>query len=111
MTFNEAQEQYLKEQRKIIKENYKTREEQLKQKIISYTLGREIIRKTYNNNNTTQLESALRQAKFDLLENQKKETSIKIKQENVNKYLDWLKELNENEKYTELIITMLENNK
>lgn len=111
MTFEEAQEQYLKEQKKIIKENYKTREEQLKQIIISYTLGREIIKKTYKNNNTIKLERALYQAKFELLENQKKETSIKIKQENVNKYLDWLKELNENENYTELIITMLENNK
>lgn len=111
MTFEEAKEQYLKEQKKIIKENYKTREEQLKQIIISYTLGREIIKKTYKNNNTIKLERALYQAKFELLENQKKETSIKIKQENVNKYLDWLKELNENENYTELIITMLENNK
>lgn len=88
--------------------NIKDRKEKIKELLPKYINCVEITKALYNGN-TTNLNNAIKQLKFDFLENQNKKTSNKVKQKNINDYLDWLKKLNQDENNIETIIKILNN--
>lgn len=100
-------EQNLKEKAKQEVEHINDRTEQIKQLLPKYIKNLNITKLLYKGNYPKTTIAAIDQLKFEFLSNQKLDTPNDIKQKNINKYLDWLKELNQNDNNADLIIDIL----
>lgn len=83
------------------------RTEQIKQLLPRYIKILNITKLLYKGNYPKTTISAINQLKFEFLSNQKLDTPNDIKQKNIENYLDWLKELNQNDNNANLIIDIL----
>lgn len=83
------------------------KKEQIKQLLPRYIKNLNITKLLYKGNYPKTTISAINQLKFEFLSNQKLDTPNDIKQKNIENYLDWLKELNQNDNNADLIIDIL----
>lgn len=83
------------------------RTEQIKQLLPKYIKNLNITKLHYKGNYPRTTISAIDQLKFEFLSNQKLDTPNNIKQKNIENYLNWLKELNQNDNNADLIIDIL----
>ena len=83
------------------------RTEQIKQLLPKYINNLTAIKLLCNGNHPKTTIAAINELKFEFLSNQKLDTPNNIKQKNIENYLDWLKELNQNDNNANLIINIL----
>ncbi len=83
------------------------RKEQIKQLLPKYINNLTAIKILCNGNCPKTTIAAINELKFEFLSNQKLDTPNNIKQKNIENYLDWLKELNQNDNNANLIINIL----
>lgn len=88
-------------------EHIKDRKEQIKQLLPRYIKILNITKLLYKENYPKTTIAAINQLKFEFLSNQKLDTPNDIKQKNIDNYLNWLKELNQNDNNADLIIDIL----
>lgn len=88
-------------------EHINDRTEQIKQLLPKYIKNLNITKLLYKGNYPKTTISAIDELKFEFLSNQKLDTPDNIKQKNIENYLDWLKELNQNDNNADLIIDIL----
>ena len=100
-------EQNLKEKAKQEVEHINDRTEQIKQLLPKYIKNLNITKLLYKGNYPKTTISAIDELKFEFLSNQKLDTPNNIKQKNIENYLNWLKELNQNDNNANLIIDIL----
>lgn len=100
-------EQNLKEKAKQEVEHINDRTEQIKQLLPKYIKNLNITKLLYKGNYPKTTISAIDELKFEFLSNQKLDTPNDIKQKNIDNYLNWLKELNQNDNNADLIIDIL----
>lgn len=105
MTQKEIEKKHLNFIKELVKNETNTREEYLK-KILPLLIMKEKMFKIEYNKSII-FTPAINQTKFELLSNQKLDTPNNIKQKNIENYLDWLKELNQNDNNADLIIDIL----
>lgn len=102
---NEIEKNQLDFIKKLVKNDTNTREEYLK-KILPLLIIKEKMFKIECGKSLV-FTPAIKQIKFELLSDQKLDTPNNIKQKNIKNYLDWLKELNQNDNNADLIIDIL----
>lgn len=100
-------EQNLKEKAKQEVEHINDRTEQIKQLLPKYIKNLNITKLLYKGNYPKTTISAIDELKFEFLSNKKLDTPNNIKQKNIENYLNWLKELNQNDNNANLIIDIL----
>lgn len=83
------------------------RTEQIKQLLPKYINNLTAIKLLCNGNYPKTTIAAINELKFEFLSNKKLDTPNNIKQKNIENYLDWLKELNQNDNNANLIINIL----
>lgn len=106
MTQNQIEKDLINQAKQETK-HIEDRTEQIKQLLPKYINNLTVIKLLCNGNYPKTTIAAIDQLKFEFLSNQKLNTPNDVKQKNINNYLDWLKELNQNDNNADLIIDIL----